>query len=609
MIASGFPRDITFPEKSVGSGVGAMLAGVRVIAAALAMVSVSFAAVAQAIPPGAQIVPPSDQPGRERERFERPAVPLAQPGGAIITAPGIEAPPGAAQTFLVIRQIRVTGASVYTTAQFAELYADLVGQKVSLQQVYDLAGRITAKYGGDGYVLSRAIVPVQELDPNGAVVHIQVVEGYIETVEWPPQLAGYRDFFTYYAYKITAERPVNIRTIERYLLLAGDLPGLKFKNSIKPHPTKVGAAILVVEVTQQKPLDFFGRTDNRGTHARGPLEYLGSFTANNWLRLHEAITVTAAGAYQTQELQYYSAIYRQTLTAEGLTYFLTGSYGFGRPDLGIGQQFLLYKTKSLYLESGLSYPIIRARERNLSVAGVVFASDDNGSFFDMPDVPPSTLDRLRGFRLRAEGDSADSTGGINQFFFVFSQGIEGLGSTQNGYDLASRAFGRVDFTKMELTVSRLQPLFDQFSFLAAAYGQYALTPLLVSELCGYGGRVFGRAFDPSQFVSDTCIEILGELRYDIPLQLKGLTQSQLYGFMDHGWLHNIAPVPGTFANVDAASVGAGLRLGWLNAITADLSVAQAVQGTGLLNTGPVPGLLETGPRKNTRFFFILNARL
>jgi hemolysin activation/secretion protein len=586
-----------------------MLAGVRVIAAALAMVSVSFAAVAQAIPPGAQIVPPSDQPGRERERFERPAVPLAQPGGPIITAPGIEAPPGAAQTFLVIRQIRVTGASVYTTAQFAELYADLVGQKVSLQQVYDLAGRITAKYGGDGYVLSRAIVPVQELDPNGAVVHIQVVEGYIETVEWPPQLAGYRDFFTYYGYKITAERPVNIRTIERYLLLAGDLPGLKFKNSIKPHPTKVGAAILVVEVTQQKPLDFFGRTDNRGTHARGPLEYLGSFTANNWLRLHEAITVTAAGAYQTQELQYYSAIYRQTLTAEGLTYFLTGSYGFGRPDLGIGQQFLLYKTKSLYLESGLSYPIIRARERNLSVAGLIFASDDNGSFFDMPDVPPSTLDRLRGFRLRAEGDSADSSGAINQFFFVFSQGIEGLGSTQNGYDLASRAFGRVDFTKMELTLSRLQPLFDQFSVLVAAYGQYALTPLLVSELCGYGGRVFGRAFDPSQFVSDTCIEVLAELRYDIPLQFKGLTQSQLYGFIDHGWLHNIAPVPGTFANVDAASVGAGLRLGWLNAITADLQVAQAVQGTGLLNTGPVPGLLETGPRKNTRFFFILNARL
>ena len=33
------------------------------------------------------------------------------------------------------------------------------------------------------------------------------------------------------------------------------------------------------------------------------------------------------------------------------------------------------------------------------------------------------------------------------------------------------------------------------------------------------------------------------------------------------------------------------------------------QGAGLLGTTAVPGLLEAGPRKNTRFFFILNARL
>src|SRR5262245_3786698 len=120
-----------------------MLACVRAIAAALAMVSVSFAAVAQVVPP-AQIVPPSAQPGRERERFERPTVPLAQPGGPAISVPGIEAPPGAAETKLVIRQIRIIGATVYSDAQLAQLYADIVGKTVTLQAVYDLAIRITA---------------------------------------------------------------------------------------------------------------------------------------------------------------------------------------------------------------------------------------------------------------------------------------------------------------------------------------------------------------------------------------------------------------------------------------------------------------------------------
>ena len=195
-----------------------MFAGVRAIAAAVALVVLSSATLAQ-------IVPPSEQPGRARERFETPAVPLARPGGPIITSPSVEAPPGAAETFLVLRNIVIVGATVYTPEQFRELYADLIGERVSLKDVYDVAGRITAKYGADGYVLSRAIVPPQQLDPNGAVVRIQVVEGYIEKVEWPPQLAGYVDFFSDYAARITSERPANIRTIERNLLLAGDLPG------------------------------------------------------------------------------------------------------------------------------------------------------------------------------------------------------------------------------------------------------------------------------------------------------------------------------------------------------------------------------------------------
>src|SRR5436309_12945409 len=110
---------------------------------------------------------------------------------------------------------------------------------------------------------------------------------------------------------------------------------------------------------------------------------------------------------------------------------------------------------------------------------------------------------------------------------------------------------------MQLTLTRLWPLplLPGLSSLVAVYGQSAFTPLLVSELCGYGGRLFGRGFDPSQFVSDTCLEFLAELRYDIPIQLNGVTQAQLYAFADHGFLHNIAPVLGTFNNVDASFVG------------------------------------------------------
>ncbi len=129
---------------------------------------------------------------------------------------------------------------------------------MTLEVVYDIAKRITAKYGADGYVLSRAIVPPQELTPGGATIRIQVIEGYVSKVEWPREkLARYRDFFSDYTAKIVADRPTNIRTLERYLLLANDLPGLKFTTTLQPSKTEQGAAVLVVEVTE-KPLDVHG---------------------------------------------------------------------------------------------------------------------------------------------------------------------------------------------------------------------------------------------------------------------------------------------------------------------------------------------------------------
>jgi len=577
-----------------------MFAGVCRIVAALAMVSFSFAAIAQ-------IVPPSDQPGRERERFQLPTPPLAQPGGAPIAVQGAEAPPGADKVTLVIRHIRVVGSTVYSAEELAALYQDLVGRTVTLKAVYDAAQRITTKYGADGYVLSRAIVPPQELDPKGADVRIQVVEGYVEKVEWPPALSKYVDFFSDYAAKITAQRPANIRTIERYLLLAADLPGLKFKNSLKPHPSKQGAAILVVEVTE-KPADVFARVDNRGTHARGPGQFLISPTANNLLRIHEAFSLTYAGAFQTRELQYLAGNYRKVLTSEGLTAFANASYGWGRPGT-TELELLEYKTKSFYAETGLSYPIIRARERNLIVSGLWFWTEDRSSFFDMPETPPSTLDRMRGFRIKFDADAADPMNGINQLNFAFSHGFRGLGSTANGDELASRANGRVDFSKAELTLSRLQPFGGGWSILVAAYGQMAFTPLLTSELCSYGGRLFGRGFDPSQYVGDTCVDLLGELRLDIPHELQALTQLQLYGFFDHGWLHNLAPVVGTLTNVDAASVGAGLRLGWLNSVTADLSVTRVVRKQVLSVVQALQQGQNDGLPPDNRFFVILTGRL
>jgi hemolysin activation/secretion protein len=331
------------------------------------------------------------------------------------------------------------------------------------------------------------------------------------------------------------------------------------------------------------------RVDNRGSKARGPLEYYAGVNLNNPFGMHDAFTLSYAGAFQTEELQYFGAGYRMVLTPEGLTAFVNANHSFGRP--GTPELRLLgYKTISTLVEGGFSYPVIRQRERNLTLTALMFGSDDRS---DTIFAAPSTLDRLRGFRVKLDADAADPLNAINQLYLVASQGIDGLGAGHGSVD-GVRKNGRIDFSKFEATFTRLQPLFSNFSFLMSAYAQYASTPLPAPELCGYGGRGYGRAYDPSQLVADECVELLGELRFDVPLSFPDLSQLQFYAFADRGWLHNVDVVPnsGTPSRVDGASAGGGLRLGWRSVVTADLSVAKAV----------------AGPRDDWRYFFILTGR-
>ena len=436
-------------------------------------------------------------------------------------------------------------------------------------------------------MLSRAIIPEQDFARQGATVRIQVIEGYVDKVVWPTSLSAYRDFFSYYGARIAADRPVNVHTIERYLLLAGDLPGLKFSSSLNASKTNPNAATLNVEV-EYKPFDAFARIDNRGTPQRGPLEYIGTATINNLFGEHDALTVTYADTVPSRELIFAAANYRQVLTAEGLVAFVNASDGFGKP--GTAQlDELNYKTKTLYLDSGLTFPWIRTREQNLSFTALFFASDNTSDVFNLP----FNDDRLRGVRVKLDADKADQWKGINQLNITFSQGIDGLGSTPNNNPLASRLDGRVDFTKLEVLASRTQPLFDPFSAFISGYVQYAGTPLLIPEQCSYGGRFFGRAYDPSEILSDTCYMATAELRYDFP-PFGQISQAQLYAFTDGAELFDRvpAPVPGYPSWVHAASTGGGVRLGWLTSMNADLTVAKAIDG----------------PRDDTRFFFAVSAK-
>ncbi|MFN7881700.1 MAG: POTRA domain-containing protein, partial [bacterium] len=114
-----------------------------------------------------------------------------------------------------------------------KLYETQLGQKVSLDLVWELANRITEKYRNAGYFLSRAFVPTQKIEDG--IITLRVVEGYIATVEWEGDLKN-RVAASSIVQSLIAElkqvRPLNSASIESYLLRLNDLPGLSFRSFI-----------------------------------------------------------------------------------------------------------------------------------------------------------------------------------------------------------------------------------------------------------------------------------------------------------------------------------------------------------------------------------------
>jgi hemolysin activation/secretion protein len=69
-------------------------------------------------------------------------------------------------------------------------------------------------------------------------------------------------------------------------------------------------------------------------------------------------------------------------------------------------------------------------------------------------------------------------------------------------------------------------------------------------------------------------------------------QVQLYSFADYGRLWTRSPSVGTPAQVEAASVGSGVRIGYRDYFNIDLQAAKGVEG----------------PRPSWRFFFAVTAK-
>jgi len=477
-------------------------------------------------PAMSQPIPEQAEPGQIEKRFKAPLTPKSVLEPVIPEFDGKEVPPEQAGkiTFL-LSGIMVEGSTVYQPADFEPLYKQYLGQHVSLLQIYEIARAITAKYRNNGYILSRAIVPPQII--RKGIVHIEIIEGYINKIIIEGGRRDSRNLFERFGEKITRLIPLQIKKLERYLLLADDMPGTSVQSVLRPAQNEQGASELVITVTQ-KMVQGSLSLDNRGSKYVGPAQSAALINLNSMFTLSEKNRLQyIATPEDFEELRYFDFLHEEMLDTEGTKITLQGSSILSEP--GSSLELLEVQSTSTTYTAAISRAFIRSRAKNLSLH-CNFSYRDNKT--EMLDIKISE-DRLRIISLGSSYDFVDRFMGINLIALEISKGLNIFNNTDRTDD-QSRANGRSDFFKITADLFRLQRLTSHCNLLIAASGQYASHSLLASEEFSVGGANFGRAYDPSEINGDYGLAGKLELQYSGSLDLSYLKAWQFYGFYDGG---------------------------------------------------------------------------
>ena len=530
--------------------------GLTLSSTLLAALSLCLSAHAQT-PPRSAVVPQ----GSPLERAVPPSAPAASPSvlPSLLPPPGSEVPD---------RPVNVTSASVEGVTAFPQAdidrYADgLIGPAMPLPKIDAARQAILQRYRARGFVLTTVSV---KLDGAGKLRFI-VVEGRIASVKLDGDIGPAGNQVLRFLERLTETAPIDSVTLERYLLLAQDVPGVTLRAVLEPSADEPGAMKLIAQVNRKATSGTIS-FDNRAFDQTGPVQGLAALDFNSFSEFGER---TELSFYHTfPDSQNFGQVSSEFfLGGSGLKMKLYGGYGVVNPTGSLGATG--YHGTTTVFGTQVAYPLIRSRKQTLSVYGGLDALEsaiDTGT--------PSTRASFDSLRvLRVGGDYVLSDlwlGGdrsaLNTVSARLSQGLQILGASTTGTAATSpRQHERTDFTRFNFEISRTQTLFAPWDGATVALmgllaGQWSNDILPPAEQFYLGGSRFTRGYYAGQVPGDKALAATAELQLNTAFNLPVFrtdadVSTQFYLFYDWGetWQNQPADLA-----VKVSSAGGGARM-------------------------------------------------
>ena len=501
-------------------------------------------------------------PGPLKEEFQRPHPPPSPVLPIVPLPPEGEAPrkPGAVQIF--VRDIMVTGNTVFSDAEINEVTAPYKNRTLVTEDLERLRLALTLLYLNRGYLTSGAIIPDQEVQAGVVAVHI--IEGRLTNIN----VEGNRWFSTSYIHdriELGSQTPVLLEPLQDQLqILQQDRRIERINAELKPGD-EPGQSMLNDRVQDKQPFHAIMEVNNYQTPLVGEIRGMGTLIDDNLTGHGDPLSLSygqSSGAFPIVDASYALPMNR---------YGTTFSPYYRRYDFKlIEDPFapLGLKTNTEIIGMSLRQPVYRSvtDEVALSIIGEHLFTQT----FIFRDVP---FDIFPGFQngvatvsaLRFAQDWTHRT--IDTVLALrsrFSVGLNVLGATINpNSDTPDGQF--FSWLGQAQAIQQFGEKLFGMQLLERMDLQLTNSPLFPLEQVALGGRYTVRGYREVTTLRDNVFLASIESRFPLWRWASGEPMFQFAPFIDvaRGWNlgeNRPSPVtPNPTLPDTLASIGAGLR--------------------------------------------------
>lgn len=465
-----------------------------------------------------------------------------------------------ADTRLVLHKVRFEGGTVFPLSELREHYQPLIGHQTTLGELQQYTARLTQRYRQEGYLLSYAYLPPQEVTEGR--VNVVLVEGYIRDYHVDGDIGPASAYLQQLLQRLAAERPLTRETLERYLGLAERLPGVTLEPQLAVAQTADGAARLTVHARRKPFSAAVTVTDGNRDDAQALLTAI-SHAQTRFAEQIEASLLLPPG---NDQVHYQRLAYSQYLDAGGSQLLVSASRYRSEPGtrtrLDDGRD-ITRKRDSDHYAIGLRQPVIVRPDEWMAVQGQVYSVSEH--FEDQVDGLPPARDYDTYVRaLSFEGDWRKVEGGRLR---IVSAGV----------------YQGLDFLRLRLSGLQSDRLPGNWQGVVSGALYWSDDRLPDSERAGFGGQSFGRGYPRDQADGDKGWGVAYEVNYSMHGSWLALVQPYVVLDTAQAW-HNRGPVE----DAHLASAALGLRLGDSRLFNVALEVARPLADIALdsLDRGP-----------------------